>query len=144
MPRLEDGTADFGVCIHEGRFTYQQQGLHCVEDLGVRWESETHAPLPLGGILGAKRLGDEVLQKINRCIHRSVLYAHQHRQQAFSTMSRYAQELDAEVIWQHVDLYVNDWTTELGETGEAALHLLAKKAVESKVVGEEIALEIIK
>ena len=59
-------------------------------------------------------------------------------------MSRYAQELDAEVIWQHVDLYVNDWTTELGETGEAALHLLAKKAVESKVVGEEIALEIIK
>lgn len=128
MPALEQGTADFGVCIHEGRFTYQQQGLYCVEDLGKRWEKETGKPLPLGGILGANRLGDTVLQQINQLISQSVDYALEHRDQAMATMKKYAQELDEDVIWQHVDLYVNDWTVDLGTVGQEALQELSRRA----------------
>ena len=143
MPDLERQQADFGVCIHEGRFTFQDQGLYCVEDLGQRWEKETGQPLPLGGILGGRHLGEETLQTINDCIHRSVQYALAHRDEALPTMRQYAQELADNVIWQHVDLYVNRWTTELGDTGKRALDLLSEKAVAAKVVSDQKRLAVI-
>ena len=96
------GRADFGVVIHEGRFTYQRQGLHCIDDLGARWEAATGSPLPRR----AARAPDEALV----------------------TMRRHAQELDDEAILQHVALYVNDLTVELGEAGAAALAAFERAA----------------
>ena len=72
MPRLQESTADFGVCIHEGRFTWQQHGLGCVEDLGTRWETETSCPLPLGGIVAQRTLPDEIIATAQAVIRDSL------------------------------------------------------------------------
>lgn len=127
MPRLSVGSADFGVCIHEGRFTWQQR-LHLVEDLGTRWETETSSPLPLGGIIASRELSPPILARVQSVIQSSLLYGQTHRDETLATMRRWAQELDDEVIWQHVDLYVNNWTIDLGEVGAAALRELSARA----------------
>ena len=128
MPRLEARTADFGVCIHEGRFTWQQHGLGLVEDLGTRWEQETGCPLPLGGIVASSRLPVETIATVQQVIHDSLQFALADRQAALPTMRRYAQEFDDHVLMQHVDLYVNQWTLDLGIEGTRALDELSARA----------------
>ncbi|MEI7782279.1 MAG: MqnA/MqnD/SBP family protein, partial [Planctomycetota bacterium] len=128
MPRLEAGEADFGVCIHEGRFTWQQRGLGLVEDLGTRWEQETGCPLPLGGIVASSRLPEKTIATVQQVIRDSLRFALADRQAALPTMRRYAQELDDHVLMQHVDLYVNDWTLDLGVEGARALDELSARA----------------
>jgi 1,4-dihydroxy-6-naphthoate synthase len=128
MPRLEARTADFGVCIHEGRFTWQQRGLGLVEDLGTRWEKETGCPLPLGGIVASSRLPEETIATVQQVIKDSLRFALADRQAALPTMRRYAQEFDDHVLMQHVDLYVNEWTLDLGIEGARALDELSARA----------------
>lgn len=134
MPALQREEADFGVCIHEGRFTWREQKLHRVEDLGSVWESATHSPLPLGGILARRRLGDDTLRKLAGVVRDSVEYGLAHRDETLPTMRRHAQEQTDEVLFAHVDLYVNQWTRDLGETGHKALDMLHRKAVEARVI----------
>lgn len=129
MPALKEKRADFGVCIHEGRFTWKEQGLALVEDLGTRWEKETQSPLPLGGILARYRLGDVKLKKVARVVRRSIEYGLANRQETVVTMRHYAQEFNDEVLFAHVDLYVNQWTVELGDEGTRALDELYRHAV---------------
>jgi 1,4-dihydroxy-6-naphthoate synthase len=128
MPRLIDGSADFGVCIHEGRFTWQRHGLHLVEDLGERWEVETSCPLPLGGILASRRLPAETTATVQQVIRDSLSFARANPAAALPTMRQYAQEFDDHVLMQHVELYVNDWTFDLGDTGRRALAELSTRA----------------
>ncbi len=128
MPALESGDADFGVCIHEGRFTWRARGLSLVEDLGTVWEEATGAPLPLGGILARHALGADTIAAATAVIRDSLAHGRRHREETIPTMRRYAQELSDEVMFQHVDLYVNDWTTDLGDTGRAALETLDRRA----------------
>ena len=128
MPALEAGAADFGVCIHEGRFTWRAHGLALVEDLGAVWEKATAAPLPLGGILARHALGPDTIRTVTAVIRDSLAHARSHREETVPTMRRFAQELSDDVMFQHVDLYVNDWTTDLGDTGRAALETLDRQA----------------
>lgn len=128
MPKLQRQEADFGVCIHEGRFTWQQQGLGLVEDLGTRWETETGCPLPLGGIVARRSLPHEVISKVQGVIRDSLEFALADRDAALPTMRKYAQEFDDDVLMQHVDLYVNEWTIDLGGTGHNALQQLSERA----------------
>ena len=136
MPALQAGEADFGVCIHEGRFTWRDQGLALVEDLGERWESETGCPLPLGGIVARRRLPREKIAAVQQVIHDSLKYALAHPAEALPTMRRYAQEFDDEVLRQHVELYVNQWTVNLGDEGRMALKELSKRACQVGVLAE--------
>ena len=128
MPRLQVGAADFGVCIHEGRFTWQQQGLGLVEDLGTRWETETQCPLPLGGIVASRRLSADTIAAVQRVIHDSLAFALSNRDAPLPTMRAHAQEFDDRVLMQHVDLYVNEWTLDLGPLGTRALDELSARA----------------
>ena len=128
MPRLKSQHADFGICIHEGRFTWQNEGLFLVEDLGARWEAETNGPLPLGGIVGLRSLGLDTLRVVQAVILDSLSYAMTHRDETLPTMRHYAQEFDDTVLMQHVDLYVNDWTVHLGAVGQSALNELSDRA----------------
>jgi 1,4-dihydroxy-6-naphthoate synthase len=128
MPRLMARTADFGVCIHEGRFTWEAHGLALVEDLGTRWETETACPLPLGGIVASRRLPDATIATVQRVIHDSLMLALRDRTAALPTMRARAQEFDDRVLMQHVDLYVNEWTVDLGPTGAKALDMLSTRA----------------
>ena len=127
MPRLRNHTADFGVCIHEGRFTWQDQGLTFVEDLGQRWERETEMPLPLGGILAKNSLDAAVVIAVEHGIQQSIEYARQHPEEALQTMRKFAQEFDDRALMQHVDLYVNDWTIDMGDIGRRALIELKRR-----------------
>lgn len=128
LPGLERGEADYGVCIHEGRFTYARHGLQCVEDLGATWERHTGAPLPLGGIVARPSLGPEILRALDDAIRASLDHAVAHRDDALVTMRAHAQELDDDVIQAHVELYVNAWTRDLGAEGTAALAALSRAA----------------
>ena len=136
LPALERGEADLGVCIHEGRFVYERLGLRLVEDLGERWETETGAPLPLGGILAQADLGDDVLRAVSARLGESLDFAHAHPDATLPTMRRYAQELDDDVIRAHVDLYVNEWTRDLGEVGRKALRVMSLRAAQAGLVPE--------
>jgi 1,4-dihydroxy-6-naphthoate synthase len=128
MPRLTAGTADFGVCIHEGRFTWEAQGLHLVEDLGSRWEAATGCPLPLGGIVASRRLPAAVTAGVQQVIHDSLALALADPAAPLPTMRAHAQEFDDRVLRQHVELYVNEWTVDLGDTGRRALDALSTRA----------------
>lgn len=140
MPALKAHRADFGVCIHEGRFTWQAEGLSLVEDLGTRWESEMHCPLPLGGILAATALGDHLISAVQAVVHDSLRHALASPAAALPTMRKYAQEFDDRVLMQHVELYVNDWTIDLGEIGRDALCKLSNRAHAIGLVGHSMPL----
>ena len=137
MPALTNHTADFGVCIHEGRFTWREHGLALVEDLGHVWERVTETPLPLGGILARPQLGRSTIETVARVLADSLAYGLAHRDDTVPTMRRYAQELTTDVMFKHVDLYVNQWTTELGSTGRHALNMLSRKATEVGIIPKE-------
>jgi 1,4-dihydroxy-6-naphthoate synthase len=128
MPELEAGRADRGVCIHEGRFTYAARGLHLVEDLGERWERETGAPLPLGGILGRRSLGEPLLVDVSTALARSIDHARAHPDEALVTMRAHAQEPSDDVLWAHVELYVSEDTRALSPEGRGALAELGRRA----------------
>lgn len=139
MPELENSRADFGVCIHEGRFTWEDAGLDCVEDLGTRWEAETKSPLPLGGILANRNLGNDVIGRVQSVIQASVQWGLDHPDQTIPTMRASAQEFSDEVLMQHVKLYVNQWTVELGDVGQQALRGLSEKAKSCGIVPRDAA-----
>ena len=141
MPRLRAGTADFGVCIHEGRFTWREQGLALVEDLGSRWEAETRTPLPLGGIVASRRLPRDVIATVQQVIHDSLRFALADPARPLPTMREYAQEFDDRVLMQHVELYVNEWTLALGAEGRRALDELSRRAA-AVGVGSGAMLEV--
>lgn len=141
VPRLVRGSADFGICIHEGRFTWQSSNLFLVEDLGERWEKETGSPLPLGGLLASRSLPHDVIVTVHQVIRDSLLYALAERSSALTTMRTYAQEFDDDVLMKHVDLYVNEWTLELGEVGRDALSTLSRRAQE-RGIGTSAQLEV--
>lgn len=121
MPRLKSRAADLGACIHEGRFVWQEQGLFVVADLGALWEDATGQPLPLGGLFARADLPIEIARRVQEVIRDSIEYGRRHRGETIETMRRYAQEFDDDVLLAHVDLYVNDWTVDLGSVGRAAL-----------------------
>jgi 5,8-dihydroxy-2-naphthoate synthase len=143
LPRLERGEADFGVCIHEGRFTWEGRGLRLVEDLGASWEARARAPLPLGGVLARKSLGRERCARLAGAIRDSVDHGWAHRSEALVTMRAHAQESADEVLWKHVELYVTEETRELSERGKLALSLLERLAKERGLLAPSApALEI--
>jgi 1,4-dihydroxy-6-naphthoate synthase len=145
MPQLKAMSADFGVCIHEGRFTWQDEGLGLVEDLGTRWETETSTPLPLGGIVARRSLPDDVIERVQAVLLDSLTLALNDPNIALPTMRKYAQEFDDRVLMQHVELYVNDWTVDLGDVGDNALKELSRRAkaiglVPYPQIGEKVAV----
>ena len=138
MPALQAGTADFGVCIHEGRFTWQQQGLAKVADLGEMWEQKTNSPLPLGGILARRDQPRETVAAVQQLIRQSIEYGLANREETLPTMREHAQELDDAVLFGHVDLYVNQWTVDLGTEGVNALAELSRLAKECGLVSSDL------
>ncbi len=125
---VSEGKADAGLIIHESRFTYADYGLAGVIDLGDWWEKETGLPIPLGGIVAKKSLGMQAVKTIESLIRASVEYSMLHRDEAMPYIKRYSQELSEEVVMKHISLYVNDYTIDIGDEGENALHELFKEA----------------
>jgi 1,4-dihydroxy-6-naphthoate synthase len=129
-----DGKYDAGLIIHESRFTYAQKGLKKIMDLGEYWESLIHAPIPLGGIVARRSFDKEVLQKINRILKKSVEYAFTNTADVMPYVKQHAQEMSEEVMKKHIDLYVNEFSIDLGETGTKAVNLMFNKAKEMGLI----------
>lgn len=119
---------DAGLIIHENRFTYEAKGLRKIVDLGEFWESETGLPIPLGGIVVRRSLPLEVQQRVNRVLRRSVEYAFAHRDVTLPFVRAHAQEMADEVMFKHIDLYVNAFSVSLGTEGRAAVDGLFERA----------------
>lgn len=118
------GAVDAGVIIHEGRFTYEAKGLVKVLDLGEHWEERTRAPVPLGGIVARRSLGGELHRELDRLVRSSVEHALRARPRITEWVRVHAQEMDDEVMRRHIDLYVNDFSVNLGEAGRRAVEAL--------------------
>lgn len=121
---------DAGVIIHENRFTYQQKGLKKILDLGEYWETQTLAPIPLGGIVIQRNLPEELKQKVDRVLRKSVEFAFANPKSSLSFVKAHAQEMSEEVMYKHIELYVNNYSIDLGKEGKRAINVLFDKAVE--------------
>ncbi|MBR2008169.1 MAG: 1,4-dihydroxy-6-naphthoate synthase [Alistipes sp.] len=121
---VERGDADGGVLIHEGRFVYERRNLELVADLGVEWERQTDLPLPLGGIVIKRELGDDMRSRVERVLRRSIEYAFDNPLLSRDYIKAHAQEMEDDVIEKHIALFVNDFSLSLGEQGRRALTLL--------------------
>lgn len=124
-----DGEVDAGLIIHENRFTYEKKGLKKVIDLGEYWEEKTGLPIPLGGIAVNRKLDKEIQLKLNRVLKRSVGFAFENPKSAYPFIKQYAQEMDEDVMYKHIELYVNDFTKDLGLDGRNAIKVLYEKAI---------------
>jgi 1,4-dihydroxy-6-naphthoate synthase len=128
MPAIERGQVDAGLIIHESRFTYQQHGLVKLLDLGEWWEADTGLPIPLGAILARRDLPLETLQKLNTAVRASLEYAHSHPTEPKAYIRQHALEMQDNVMQAHIDLYVNDFSLDVGETGQQAVETLFARA----------------
>lgn len=118
---------DLGVIIHENRFTYAQKGLHKIMDLGDYWEQQTGMPIPLGGIMMKRNIDVETQRTVNRLIRKSVEFAFENPEASSDFVRQHAQELDESVRKQHIDLYVNQYSIDLGGLGKKAIRVLFEK-----------------
>lgn len=121
---VERGEFDGGVLIHEGRFVYERRNLELVADLGVEWERMTDLPLPLGGIVVRRELGDDVRGRVERTLRRSIEYAFANPMASRDYVKAHARELEDDVIDKHIALFVNEFSLSLGEQGRHAIAYL--------------------
>lgn len=121
MAAVAAGEVAAGVIIHESRFTYQQEGLVCLQDLGQWWEDISGRPIPLGCIVARRSLGVDLIARIDRAVAASVEYAFSFPEHCLPYIRRHSQETADEVVQSHIGLYVNDFSRDLGEEGRAAI-----------------------
>lgn len=135
---IEDGllneAIDIGLIIHENRFTYLHKGLKKIIDLGEWWEQKYELPIPLGGIVTRRDFDQDVKSKINRVLKRSVEYALANPAQTMDYVRAHAQEMEEAVMQQHIQLYVNDFSVDLGEEGKAAIEALYAVVGDKKII----------
>lgn len=131
MPAVRDGRYDAGLVIHEARFTYPQYGLQSLVDLGAWWEEDTGLPIPLGAILARRSLD---VAAITRIVRASVEQAWADPSASSAYIAEHAAEMSPEVQRQHIDLYVNDFTRDLGEEGYAAIEGLLGQAHQAGLI----------
>jgi 1,4-dihydroxy-6-naphthoate synthase len=137
MPAVARGEVDAGLIIHESRFTYPQHGLARVVDLGEWWERTTGLPIPLGGIMARRALGENAIRAIDDAIRRSVEHAFAQPDASRNYVRTHAQEMDDAVTQQHINLYVNRFSIDVGEEGERAVRELFARAAAVGIVPAE-------
>jgi len=125
---------DMGLIIHENRFTYQDRGLKKVFDLGDEWEKATGCAIPLGGIVIKRDLPEDVKLKVNRVLRRSVEFAFANPQSAIGFIRQHAQAMEEEVMYKHIELYVNQFSLDLGVDGRKAIQLLFDTASQLEII----------
>jgi len=133
-PAVAAGRVDAGLIIHENRFTYEAKGLKKIVDLGEFWEAETGAAIPLGGIAIKRSLPSGTQLAVNRIVRRSVEFAFAHRAASLPFVRENAQEMSEDVMYRHIDLYVNDYSIDLGAEGRRAVETLFARARAAGIV----------
>jgi 1,4-dihydroxy-6-naphthoate synthase len=143
LPAVAEGRAEAGLIIHEGQLYYGERGLHKVVDLGQWWFEQSGLPLPLGGNVVRRDLGEELVHRIARLLKESIVYALEHRQEALDYALRYARDLDPALADRFVGMYVNDWTVDYGPRGREAVRTLLARAAEIGLVPGPIDVQFV-
>jgi 1,4-dihydroxy-6-naphthoate synthase len=140
---VQRGAVDVGLLIHEGQLTYADDGLHLWEDLGAWWLADTGLPLPLGGNVVRRDLGEAVIAQVGRDLRASIVYALEHRAPALAHASQFNRGIGAERTDTFVGMYVNDWTVDYGDRGRLAVQTLLDRAFEASLIPERVAVEFV-
>jgi 1,4-dihydroxy-6-naphthoate synthase len=135
--------ADVGLLIHEGQLTHKREGFHLIEDLGEWWYGETSLPLPLGGNVVRRDLGEKTIQEVARLIKASIQYSLDHREEALAYALGYARDLPPELADRFVSMYVNEWTLDYGETGRRAVRMLLSRGYEAGIIPYKVEVEFV-
>ena len=143
IARVAEGDAEVGLLIHEGQLPHESEGLHLIEDLGAWWYGETGLPLPLGGNVVRRDLGEETIREVARLIKASIKYALDHREEALAYALGYARDLPPELADRFVSMYVNEWTLDYRETGRRAVRTLLSRGHEAGIVPHRVEVECV-
>jgi 1,4-dihydroxy-6-naphthoate synthase len=143
LPAVAEGRAEAGLIIHEGQLSYGDQGLHKVVDLGQWWFEQTGLPLPLGGNVVRKDLGDDLVRKIAGLLKQSILYALGHRAEALAYALQYARDLDPALADRFVGMYVNEWTVDYGPKGREAVRTLLARGADSGLIPAPVDVQFV-
>ena len=143
MEFVGSGEADVGLLIHEGQLTHESEGFHLIEDLGEWWYGETGLPLPLGGNVVRRDLGEETIREVARLIKASIQYSLDQREEALAYALGYARDLPPELADKFVSMYVNEWTVEYGETGREAVRMLLSRGHEAGAIPHKVDVEFV-
>src|SRR3954470_1156877 len=143
LPAVAEGKVEAGLIIHEGQLYYGDRGLHKVVDLGQWWFEQTGLPLPLGGNVVRKDLGDDLVNRIARLLKQSIVYALEHRREALDYALKYARDLDPALADRFVGMYVNDWTVDYGPRGREAVRALLGRAWDMGLVPRRVDVQFI-
>jgi 1,4-dihydroxy-6-naphthoate synthase len=138
-----DGKVDLGLLIHEGQLTFGDRSLHLIQDMGEWWFGETGLPLPLGGNVVRKDLGDDLTEKISRHLRDSIAYGLQHRKGALDHAMQYARGLDRSKADAFVGMYVNDWTLDYGDRGRRAVKQFLQRGVDAGIITKPVTVEFV-
>jgi len=136
-----DGTVDLGLLIHEGQLTFTDRGLHLIQDMGEWWFEQTGLPLPLGGNVVRKDLGQDLTRKVSRHLRDSIAYGLEHRKAALDHSMKYARGLDRSKADTFVGMYVNDWTLAYGDRGEQAVRQFLGRGVREGLINRQVTVE---
>ncbi len=137
---LTSGEKNIGVIIHENRFTYFNKGLQKIVDLGSFWEEKTGYPIPLGGIVVKKSIDEHIAMQVDTLIQKSIKYSFNNYPEISGYVKMHSQEMDVDVMKQHIDLYVNDYSIDLGEEGKKAIEKLISVSGNNRYAANETAL----
>jgi 1,4-dihydroxy-6-naphthoate synthase len=140
---VAEGRFDAGLIIHEGQLTFQNQGLHLVVDLGVWWMEKTGLPLPLGGNVVRRDLGQATMRQISRLLQESIRYSLAHRDDALDYALNYARDMDKALADRFVGMYVNDWTLDYGPRGREAVRRLLDEAHRAGIIPSPVTVEFV-
>jgi 1,4-dihydroxy-6-naphthoate synthase len=143
LPAVAEGRVEAGLVIHEGQLYYGDRGLHKVVDLGQWWYDQTGLPLPLGGNVVRKDLGEALVHRIARLLKASIVYALENRREALDYALGYARDLDPALADRFVGMYVNDWTVDYGPRGREAVRILLGRAAEMGLVPGPIDVQFV-
>jgi 1,4-dihydroxy-6-naphthoate synthase len=138
-----DAKVDLGLLIHEGQLTFAERGLHLVADMGEWWYQTTGLPLPLGGNVVRKDLGEKLVETISRHLRASIAYGLEHRANALDHAMQYARGLDRGKADRFVGMYVNDWTLDYGPRGREAVRTLLARGVDEGVISGPVEVEFV-
>jgi 1,4-dihydroxy-6-naphthoate synthase len=134
MESIAKGEVDAGVIIHESRFTYEDDGLICLQDLGQWWENTSGQPIPLGCIAAKRSLGEKKIKKIDLAIRTSLEFAYQNPEDCLPYIRKYSQEIDEKVVRDHIGLYVNEFSLQLGDEGLQAIESFLQRGRQAGIL----------
>ncbi len=143
LPAVAEGKVDVGLIIHEGQLYYEAKGLHKVVDFGQWWFEQTGLPLPLGGNVVRKDLGDDLVREVARLLKASIQYALDHRQEALDYALKYARDLDPKLADRFVGMYVNEWTVDYGPRGREAVRTLLDRAAGAGLIPGKVDVQFV-